>query len=223
MKKNYFLHYFSLWLAIFTISFISCTKEDDSEAIDNRVPDASPVVILPHASASFQYDTCLTIQFRNESTNATSYRWEFGDGQTSTAVNPTHTYASKGIYHLKFSAFNSGVANVAIADINMNSYITLTNNSSDPYAVYIDDIEYETVSGDASSTIEINPGCHHVKVVQKSGYWFYATVKNYDVSCYAGGGVSIVNFPNSSKNEVQINNQNIQRISAKESFNTQYQ
>ncbi len=31
--------------------------------------------------------------FTNTSTNATSYMWDFGDGNTSTAVNPQHVYA----------------------------------------------------------------------------------------------------------------------------------
>ena len=34
------------------------------------------------------------IQFANNSSGATSYEWDFGDGTTSTLTNPTHTYLS---------------------------------------------------------------------------------------------------------------------------------
>jgi PKD repeat protein len=33
-----------------------------------------------------------TIDFKNNSTNATSYLWKFGDGNTSSALNPSHTF-----------------------------------------------------------------------------------------------------------------------------------
>jgi len=40
----------------------------------------------------------LSVQFTNTSTNATSYSWDFGDGTTSTALNPLHTFNSPGLY-----------------------------------------------------------------------------------------------------------------------------
>ena len=39
-------------------------------------------------------------------TNATSYKWNFGDGNTSTLQNPTHTYANPGEYTITLSASN---------------------------------------------------------------------------------------------------------------------
>jgi gliding motility-associated-like protein len=37
-------------------------------------------------------------QFNNESQNAVSYQWEFGDGASSTLTDPQHAYAGKGEY-----------------------------------------------------------------------------------------------------------------------------
>jgi Zn-dependent metalloprotease len=42
-----------------------------------------------------------TADFVNASTNAGFYTWDFGDGGTSTATNPSHTYANYGTYTVK--------------------------------------------------------------------------------------------------------------------------
>ncbi len=39
-----------------------------------------------------------TVTFTNETSGAVSYRWEFGDGATSTEQSPVHTYPEKGKY-----------------------------------------------------------------------------------------------------------------------------
>jgi PKD repeat protein len=41
-----------------------------------------------------------TVTFNNESRDATSYSWDFGDGNTSTEENPTHTYAAEGAFEV---------------------------------------------------------------------------------------------------------------------------
>jgi uncharacterized repeat protein (TIGR01451 family) len=50
----------------------------------------------------------LTVQFSNESQNATAYLWDFGDGQSSTAVSPTHIYQAGGVYTVTLHASNPG-------------------------------------------------------------------------------------------------------------------
>ncbi|MEZ4917474.1 MAG: PKD domain-containing protein [Saprospiraceae bacterium] len=42
----------------------------------------------------------LEVDFTSTSTGAESYLWDFGDGNTSTEPNPTHTYASPGMYNV---------------------------------------------------------------------------------------------------------------------------
>ena len=41
-----------------------------------------------------------TVQFTDASPNATSWSWDFGDGNTSTQQNPLHTYATDGVYNV---------------------------------------------------------------------------------------------------------------------------
>lgn len=49
----------------------------------------------------------LEIKFTNTSTNAVSYRWDFGDkSPIVTATSPTHKYAKEGEYAVKLTAID---------------------------------------------------------------------------------------------------------------------
>jgi len=54
----------------------------------------------------------LTANFTDASTDAenniTSYAWDFGDGSTSSATNPSHRYAAKGTYSVTETVTDSG-------------------------------------------------------------------------------------------------------------------
>ncbi len=65
------------------------------------------VVIYPQPTANFNFTTVCQgnpTQFTSTSTTnpsgqqITGYQWNFGDGQTSTQQNPSHTYANAGTY-----------------------------------------------------------------------------------------------------------------------------
>jgi PKD repeat protein len=49
----------------------------------------------------------LTVTFTNTTTGGTSYAWDFGDGQTSSEMNPVHTYTAGGPYSVKMTATNA--------------------------------------------------------------------------------------------------------------------
>ncbi|MEA2464661.1 MAG: hypothetical protein QOJ98_2408 [Acidobacteriota bacterium] len=61
---------------------------------------------LPVADFTFA-TSALSVLFTNASTNATNYQWTFGDGGSSTAVNPSHIYAAAGSYTATLVAKNS--------------------------------------------------------------------------------------------------------------------
>ncbi|MFN8397741.1 MAG: PKD domain-containing protein [Bacteroidia bacterium] len=63
----------------------------------------------------------LTVAFTDVSTGTpTSWLWDFGDGNTSTLQNPTHTYAASGTYTVCLTATNSCGSNTACTVITVS-------------------------------------------------------------------------------------------------------
>lgn len=64
-----------------------------------------------------------TVNFTNASTNISNYTWNFGDGATSTALNPSHTYNAYGVYTVKLNGSgNCGVDSLVRTNyVNVNS------------------------------------------------------------------------------------------------------
>jgi parallel beta-helix repeat protein len=49
----------------------------------------------------------LAVQFTDQSTGATGWQWDFGDGSGSTGKNPSHTYQNAGSYTVTLTASNA--------------------------------------------------------------------------------------------------------------------
>ncbi len=67
-------------------------------------------IYIKPAVAKFRYNfTCaspFTFSFNNFSIGAERWLWNFGDGNTSTQLNPVHTYSDTGLYTVSLTAFN---------------------------------------------------------------------------------------------------------------------
>jgi gliding motility-associated-like protein len=60
------------------------------------------------------------VRFTNGSQNAVRYVWNFGDGESSTQVNPTHQYNASGTYTAELIAFNAaGCSDTATVEVNV--------------------------------------------------------------------------------------------------------
>lgn len=68
---------------------------------------------LPVADFRVEYidslggDTCMSIVLKNDSRNAITYLWSFGDGKTSSIENPLHVYEQEGSFLVTLKAYNS--------------------------------------------------------------------------------------------------------------------
>ncbi|MBB3699321.1 PKD domain-containing protein [Flammeovirga yaeyamensis] len=93
--------------------FWSCEEDQDITKVE--------------VSASFTSEVeGLKATFTNTSENATSYEWDFGDGNTSTEKNPSNTYEAGGDYTVTLTAYGEDESDMA------EETTTVTVTSVDP-------------------------------------------------------------------------------------------
>ncbi len=80
----------------------------------NSLSSSNFICVVPSPNASFGVNSQVAtltdpnFQFLNQSTNATSFSWNFGDGTTSNEQNPAHSFnLGAGNYQVELIAFNS--------------------------------------------------------------------------------------------------------------------
>lgn len=134
---------------------------------------------------SFQYDqTCLpvTVSFKDESINASSWLWDFGDGNTSTEQNPSHTYYELPDSKVKLTVQNENACKqtskklldfIFSADFQVDANQVCVGSDVNFSAVSEDAVDWFWTFGDGNSSTERNP-VHH-----------YETQGVYDVSLIA--------------------------------------
>jgi PKD repeat protein len=84
----------------------------------NQLVRANYVVVVspPPPVVAFAADPTngvapLTVNFANLSSGASSYSWDFNDGDTSASVNPVETFTNAGVYTVTLTAVGPGGTN----------------------------------------------------------------------------------------------------------------
>ena len=100
-----------------------------------------------------------TFNFKNNSKNISSLKWDFGDGTTSTDDSPVHNFSGKGIYQIKLIVENetgckdSASVTVSVTDINESlfgnkySVVILPNPSNDFIKIQINGVDQQEIPG----------------------------------------------------------------------------
>jgi len=94
---------------IYTVS-LDAINNADPTCINNS--GDMQVTVLPAPIARFivnpiESDVSAPFYFFNQSTNALSYWWTFGDGDSVYDVNPVHRYSTPGSYNITLIAYNN--------------------------------------------------------------------------------------------------------------------
>jgi gliding motility-associated-like protein len=68
---------------------------------------SKPVTGFTTPGATDACATPATVSFNNTTTGATGYKWLFGDGDSATVQQPSHSYQRQGYFHVTLISFNA--------------------------------------------------------------------------------------------------------------------
>lgn len=164
---------------------VSLTVSNSSGANTTLLQKYIQVYEAPKAAFSMAIQNN-TVLFRNNSTNANLYSWDFGDGITSTLVDPiSHIYAHNGTYTITLQTLNTycGAATAKEVDI---TFFVATNeaDSTQVFAVYP------------------NPNTGNFTILNKSGI---SNVLNYKIINTSGQVLLFDTFRNAATQEINAN------------------
>lgn len=204
MKKTILIRIISLcFLGLF---LTNCSNDDSTDSItfeqtslkiivkdSNGDPVSSAIVrvFLSNEDAINQVNQVLTTITTDTSGEATF---------TSLIPNNYFFRVDKGCQNNLYSI--TGIKNLAVNSLNTISTVlgstgrlSFINTSSYPYDIYVNDVIKITDMPGETNDFGIFPtGSYTIKVVQKSGYLLYPTIKTYTRNLLCGGN-SITTFP----------------------------
>lgn len=182
-------------ILILTISFVGCENSDD---------------FLPEITAGFTHtinQETGTVTFINTSSEVRSYLWNFGDGTTSTEINPIKSYPN-GTYTITLEIKNAAGATDTFEDtITIDGIVTCDVETAesmsaaslnmtfktDPTANFINDGANFSWTANPDTENEINPSCYVGKIVKQGVNPWDNTQYNLDAKLdfTANGGLKI--------------------------------
>lgn len=117
---------------LIVVSWATGCKEKDM-----GTPLASTVANFEYAATNNGYAPC-DVTFKNLSLNAAGYLWDFGDGRTSTEINPTIHYDTAGLFTVKLTC-------TPVNQVYYNQSVkSLVVNAKDPNAGLVQVLYYTT-------------------------------------------------------------------------------
>ena len=119
----------------------------------------------------------LTVQFTSTSTGADAYAWDFGDGTSSPAQNPRHTYMTAGLFSVTLEA--QDICTNTVSTASMSHFVTVTVQSGTlaittvpPGAkVFVDNV----FKGVTPLSLADTPAGYHILLITLLGYDDYTT------------------------------------------------
>lgn len=144
-------------------------------------------------TAAFNFDTVYSpvVQYYNQSSNQlynspTAFFWTFGDGATSSVINPQHTYAQNGVYPVCLEVSNNQGSDTICHDVEIGIYeipIAGFNYYSNDPMVQFSDTSVGLINGwywdfDDNGQSSISPNPSHT-FSGNGAYEVCLTVSNY--------------------------------------------
>jgi PKD repeat protein len=156
------------------------------------------VTVCAPLASDFSYSsTFLTSSFTDLSNTAVQWQWDFGDGNTSTDQNPSHTFAVTGTYHVCLTAIDfCGNTDSTCQDITVCSPVeTDFSYSQSSLTINFSDLSFGAIQwlwtfGDGGVSADQNPshtyadyGTYDVCLISFNPCTKDTMCKSVDVQC----------------------------------------
>ncbi|MFK8006955.1 MAG: PKD domain-containing protein [Saprospiraceae bacterium] len=149
----------------------SVTLEAINATGNSIVTQTDFILVNDVPTASFSQNiNGLNVDFTNTSTNGNSYNWDFGDGNSSTDLSPSHTYGMDGTYEVILSVTNNCGTVTTMTTVTIvtsptagfganvtNGCADLTVQFSDQSSTNATSWNWSFIGGNPSSSTEQNP------------------------------------------------------------------
>ena len=153
-----------LILSTIFLGLVSCYDNGYEEYVPptGNVNNIQPSTLF---TTSTKAEDNMSIVFRSYSTDAASYLWDFGDGNSSTEANPDYTYTKGGLYKVKLTtkssdgliAVDSSNVSPIFVDFNISkvdSEVTFENLTDGANKLTWDFGDNETIDWDSIDTTQ---------------------------------------------------------------------
>ena len=123
---------------VFHVTVTDTTSGCVGTAIDTvTVGDGTvPYADFSQSADSVNLSVSGEVVFSDSSSLATEWCWDFGDGNTSTAMSPTHTYSSVGTYTVSQFAKNGACQDTATSSVVVFIMVTIDKDLEPEVKVY---------------------------------------------------------------------------------------
>jgi PKD repeat protein len=109
---------------LYTVSLVATGPGGSSTlTLTNFILVTNPPPVVDFLASPTNGPAPLTVTFTNLTTGATNYAWDFGDGHTSTNVQPANTYTNAGLYTVSLLATGPGGSST----LTLTNFILVTN------------------------------------------------------------------------------------------------
>jgi len=151
----------------------------------------------PHAFFSDTTYHPLEISFGNQSSNADSYLWDFGDGNASADFSPTHLYAADGIYTVVLHAYHCDQEDSFQLSVNVQSQNGIQDLNS-AHAVVYPNPSNDHLNLDQ---LELNSGNTDLEIREQNGrlvskFQISSQTRSIDISELKPGVYYLLNISN---------------------------
>jgi gliding motility-associated-like protein len=173
------------------------------DSVSKNITVLNPAIANFTATNTVSCDSVFTVNFTDQSTGASNWLWNFGDGTTSALQNPTHTYKTYGSYSVTLFVSNANGCSGTLTKSNFvqsGPPVLLLNQYNDEgcapftFSPQLTDTAYDGIKsynwnfGDGTSSTLASPPAHSYP---NAGTYFVSITITTNGGCTATAGDTV--------------------------------